>query len=192
MVPHQASAATILRVRHAEARLSQRENIYDLVARESARRGVPREKLLIQAFRAVVKDELSVDFNGVALDERMPQGTSPRQSLSGMISTIEREPNFFAFWFRLITVDIQQFSDWLRSAHKRPRGPRRGQTGYAEADQKLFAEMRRLINQTNARSASAAALELVEQGKVAGAGSPQSKVKRLANRYLKNPDGQST
>jgi hypothetical protein len=172
-------------VRHAEARLQQRENIYDLVARESARRGVPREKLLIQAFRAVVNDELSVDFNGCALDERMPQGTSPRQSLRGMISTIEREPTFFVFWFRLVTVDIQLFDRWLRNTDKLPPGPKHGETGWSQADRNLFPEMQRLIVERDLRSPYAAALELVRIGKVAGSGAPESKAKRLASRFRK-------
>jgi len=82
-------------------------------------------------------------------------------------------------------VDIQLFSKWLRSVSKLPPGPKREETGYAEADEKLFPEMRLRIQDKKLRSAYAAALELASENKVAGSGTEESKAKRLASRYRK-------
>jgi len=67
----------------------------------------------------------------------------------------------------------------------RRRGPKRDSVGYRQADSALFPEMDRL--RPKYRSASAVARKLVEEGKVSGAGSQESKVKRLTARYLRAP-----
>ena len=170
--------------------MTQRENIYDVVARESARHGMPRERLLIETLRAVVRDELPVDFGGVALDIRLPQsGLTLRQGIEGAILAIERNPGFYVHWFKTITVDIQQFGKWLRSVNSLPPGPKRDETGYAEADKQLFPKMRRLIKEKSLRSPYAAALKLAEEGKVAGSGTFESRAKRLASRFRKERHG---
>ena len=64
------------------------------------------------------------------------------------------------------------------------RGPKPGTLRrYETKDRELFPDIDRLM-QDESISASKAALELAEKGKVAGVGTPQSRAKRLANLYL--------
>jgi hypothetical protein len=70
-----------------------------------------------------------------------------------------------------------------QNRRNRQRGPKRDSVGYSPSDQKLYPEIERLIPKHG--SARAAALILVDEGKVAGRGSPESKAKRLAGRYLR-------
>jgi hypothetical protein len=72
-----------------------------------------------------------------------------------------------------------------RRKRRRRRGPVPGSAGYSEADAALFPEMESLVRSHGGMSPSAAALELVLANKVAGGGSPASKAKRLAARFLK-------
>ena len=65
----------------------------------------------------------------------------------------------------------------------RRRGPRRGSVGRNQADRALFPEMDRL--RLKHGSAHAAALILVDEGRVDGWGARESKAKRLAARYLR-------
>ena len=68
---------------------------------------------------------------------------------------------------------------------KGKRGPKPGTVRrYAESDRALFPDIERLTKDKHT-SANAAALELANQGKVAGTGLPESRSKRLANLYLK-------
>jgi hypothetical protein len=69
---------------------------------------------------------------------------------------------------------------------KRTYGPPKGQTKYGAADEKLFREMARLMTK-QAMTRHGAAIALVEKGRVEGAGTPKSKAKRLAARYLLKP-----
>jgi hypothetical protein len=74
-----------------------------------------------------------------------------------------------------------------KTAHtrrSRQHGPKRDSVGYSQADRALYSEMERLIPVHG--SARAAALILVDQGKVLGRGSPENKAKRLAGRYLRS------
>ena len=56
------------------------------------------------------------------------------------------------------------------------RGPRPGSSRYAEADRKLFDELEKLMLNDNL-SATAAAIKLVEDGRVSGVGDPTSLAK---------------
>jgi hypothetical protein len=89
------------------------EGLYDLVARESALRGLPREQLLVAASHAIVNDKLQVDVGEVGLDHRLPQGTTWRKAIAGSIPAIERDPHFFAHWFKQIGVLPSDFHKWL-------------------------------------------------------------------------------
>jgi hypothetical protein len=92
------------------------QGLYNLVARQSARHGLPREQLLVQAFQAIVNNELRVDFGNMGLDQRLPQGLTSRQVIAGVIPAIERDPNFFAPWFKQIVVAPSDFDRWFRFA----------------------------------------------------------------------------
>jgi hypothetical protein len=56
--------------------------------------------------------------------------------------------------------------------------------GYRQADRALFPEMKRMMHE-HTMSPSAAARKLVDEKKVRGSGSPESKAKRLAAHFLK-------
>jgi hypothetical protein len=79
------------------------------------------------------------------------------------------------------TKPQQQASRRKRS--RRP-GPARDSVGLGKLDAKLFPKLKRLMTK-DGMSATAAALKLVSEGKVAGNGSPENKAKRLAGRFLK-------
>jgi hypothetical protein len=67
----------------------------------------------------------------------------------------------------------------------RRRGPKPGTVNrFGEADRALFPELDRITKQPG-MTASAAALKLAEDGKVAGPGSAKSRAKRLASAYLR-------
>jgi hypothetical protein len=73
---------------------------------------------------------------------------------------------------------------WCEPVLPRPRkGPAPGTVDrYGAADRALYSELKRLMRE--GRSATAAARQLADDGKVAGVGSPESRTRRLANRYL--------
>jgi hypothetical protein len=70
-----------------------------------------------------------------------------------------------------------------QNRRNRRHGPKRGSVGYSQSDQELYPEIEHLIPEHG--SARAAALTLVDAGKVAGRGSSESKAKRLTSRFLK-------
>jgi hypothetical protein len=70
---------------------------------------------------------------------------------------------------------------WLK---RRPRGPKAGTVArYAEADRALFSEIRRLMQERKI-SATKAAQVLAENGKIAGAGTDDSRARRLTKAYI--------
>jgi hypothetical protein len=70
------------------------------------------------------------------------------------------------------------------SEPRRRKGPVPGTVDrYSGSDRKLYPKIKRLIKKKH-MSATAAARHLVDQGMVTGIGSPESRVRRLANRYL--------
>jgi hypothetical protein len=87
--------------------------LYDLVALASAQHGLPREQLLVRAFRAIVENELRVDID-TGLDERLGQGPTPRELIASSIRAIEGDPHFFAHWFKQIVVLRSDFDRWFR------------------------------------------------------------------------------
>jgi hypothetical protein len=67
---------------------------------------------------------------------------------------------------------------------RRRKGPTPGKLNrYGESDRALFPELKRLMREGH-MSATAAARQLAEEGKVAGIGSDESRAHRLAGRYL--------
>jgi hypothetical protein len=72
-----------------------------------------------------------------------------------------------------------------RSANR--RGPKRGSTGFNTADNALCPTIDQMLEAGEARSAIAAALDLVDEGKVAGGGTRENRAARLARRYGKWP-----
>jgi hypothetical protein len=76
-----------------------------------------------------------------------------------------------------------------RTANRQPlRGPNPGATGFATADEALFPEIEQL-RKDGTRSVIAAARTLANEGKVVGAGAPESRATRLARRFGKHKSG---
>ena len=74
-----------------------------------------------------------------------------------------------------------------RPSHRRRKGPVPGTVSrYREADHKLYPELEQLAVPEKRGSISAAARHLAEEGKVAGAGTAESRARRLATRYLRD------
>jgi hypothetical protein len=70
----------------------------------------------------------------------------------------------------------------LENRQKPRRGPEPGTVDrFGDSDRALFSELEALM--AGEMSRSAAALQLADQGKVAGTGTPESRAKRLADRY---------
>jgi hypothetical protein len=170
-------------------RQANTSNIYDLVEREAARRGIPRLELWQAAVRAILASELLV----LDLSKRM----NPKESAStwgdwfvGFCKSVDRfnDPNGCARILRQVCTPTAHFEVWLRKWQRKVgserRGPKRGTTGYQDVDRKLIPQMKRLLK-TGARSPHEAATKLVAAGKVVGAGSPGSKAKRLVKLYYK-------
>jgi hypothetical protein len=72
------------------------------------------------------------------------------------------------------------------SKPRRRKGPVPGTVDrYSESDRALYPELKRLIKKERL-SATAAALQLANDNRVAGIGSVQSRARRLAGRYLED------
>jgi hypothetical protein len=87
-----------------------------------------------------------------------------------------------------LTIEIAYFKKWLRNAHKLPRGPKQGTTGYQKADRSLFIDISKSIADGK-RSAYGAALILADEGKIRGAGTQESKAKRVSALYRREHTG---
>jgi hypothetical protein len=75
-----------------------------------------------------------------------------------------------------------ELTSWLA---KPRRGPVAGQTArYADADRALFGAIEHIMANAS-KSVAEAAWDLARQGKVNGRGTPESRVRRLANLYRK-------
>jgi hypothetical protein len=74
----------------------------------------------------------------------------------------------------------KQLREWLARSRK---GPTPGTGRYDAADRKLFPEIKRKIDSGKAGSATEAARQLVEEGKVRGGGTADSRARRLAGAY---------
>jgi hypothetical protein len=102
-------------------------NLYDLIARESASDGIPREKLLSLALRAIADNKLEAHFpDNVLLDEPLLNGVTWRRLLYEGAAAIERNPTYYAGWFRSITVEIANFRKWFRKNWDGRLPPMRG------------------------------------------------------------------
>jgi hypothetical protein len=89
-------------------------------------------------------------------------------------------------YLRTIAADLLQGTTAVRApTGTGHRGPVPGTVGQSEADRLLFPEIERLLRDHPGMSSHAAALKLVDDGKVAGGGSRESKAKRLNARFRK-------
>jgi hypothetical protein len=78
--------------------------------------------------------------------------------------------------------------EWsVRDATEAPRyrkGPKPGTVDrYGQSDRALYEDMRRLMRDKH-MSATAAARHLADKGKIEGVGTPDSRARRLAKRYV--------
>jgi hypothetical protein len=158
-------------------------NIYDLVERAAARRGVPRLELWEEALRALTEKRLK-PLN-LDLSEPPNLRASPNITYGGWLSDILRatvdrrfDPARVRYLFGTIRVRLSDFESWLRKASIGSRGPRPNTTGYRDSDRRLFPRMRQLIKSGEARSAHGAAKILAEELK--GKGTVDNKAKRVS------------
>jgi hypothetical protein len=81
---------------------------------------------------------------------------------------------------------VQQTSSGQVKLRRRPgtRGPSQGTSPFAEGDRKLFPALKGLIRKGLNITAASRSLA----GKLAGGGTPESKAKRLAKRYIDETD----
>jgi hypothetical protein len=81
-----------------------------------------------------------------------------------------------------IQINADDLRKWLKRSH---RGPKTGTVSrYAASDRALFNEMKSLLDNRKVDSATEAARRLVEADKVGGAGTEDSRTRRLAKAYL--------
>jgi hypothetical protein len=113
-----------------------------------------------------------------------PDGLDPRstevtfRTLVKFAKERDQRPNFLA------TFMTEPAGRPKGRKKRRSRGPARDTVGFSQADGKLFSKMGRLYRKHG--SAYAAALILVDEGRVEGrGGGRESKAKRLAARYLR-------
>jgi len=100
----------------------QRENIYDLTARESARVGLPHAELLIEAFEAVRRGELLAHFDEIpSTYTHLPHAGVWRASLKQAVAVLRSSPHFFVGWFRTVLLDLSEFQRWCNE-NERSRG----------------------------------------------------------------------
>jgi transposase-like protein len=90
-----------------------------------------------------------------------------------------------------IQVNENDLRSWRSQQRRGRRGPVPGKIArYQQADEALFPELRRLLNEEH-KTLTAATQELAWQGKVGGPATPESKAKRLQrafrNSLLLNP-----
>jgi len=159
--------------------LTKQSNIYDLVERAAARRGIFRLDLWRDAARALAERELPV----LNLSDEPGLGWW----LSDFRRAVDRgnDPARIAVHIlKRIMVRTADFERWLRKASNQ-RGPQLGTTGFQAKDRKVLPSMLRLIADGKARSAFGAALVLARREELAGGGTPVSKAKRVAKLYLK-------
>ena len=119
-------------MRHAEAGYGlmspapKRENIFDLTAHESARLGLPPSELLIEAFEAVAQKKLQAHFDESPSTTILiaRTGVTWRALIKQAISALERDPHFFARWFRFVMVDMNDYRHWRKTTLKEQEPPR--------------------------------------------------------------------
>jgi hypothetical protein len=182
--------------RHAEAHMlkAKEGNIYDLVECAAVRRQVPRLDLWETALRAILEENLR-PLNLTLPKRHDPIGvirSSPPQTyrdwLSGILrAVVDRrfDPNSVAHEFKKIIVRCSDFESLLRKGNIGGRGPKPGKTGLQEADRKLFAEIKRLLETGQAQSPYGAALTLADRLPGRKNTLPESKAKRVSALYRK-------
>jgi hypothetical protein len=96
-------------------------NIYDLTARESAWLGLPHSELLLDAFKAIAREELVAHFNQSPSDTIMFARTwiTWRHLIDQAIPALERDPHFFVGWFRSVMVDLADYHHWREVTSKK-------------------------------------------------------------------------
>ena len=170
--------------------MGKQDNIYDLVERASARHGIPRLQLWQEVAKALTENEL----RALNLSARLNPVGGPTIAdwLPGFRAAVDRfnDPHSgMARILKHIIVRRADFERWLRKANRVRRGPQSGATGYQRSDRKMFPRIGRLIREAKAGSPYGAALILAREGRLGGAGAPESRAKRLAARYRKEYGG---
>jgi hypothetical protein len=121
--------------------MAEEANLFDLVAWESSRRSMPLAAVLEAALTAIAADQISVALpGGASLDAPLPHvGKLWRSLIAEGATAVERDPSFFARWFKAISVNVRDFNRWLDGAmppeptKPTPSGIRTIQASQAEA-----------------------------------------------------------
>ena len=99
----------------------QEDNIYDLTARESARCR-PHVDLLIDAFADIAQGKLKASFEPendplsftIAVGLTWRNTVTRRNMLAEAVQALQRNPRFFARWFRCVLVTYDDYLRWRR------------------------------------------------------------------------------
>jgi len=131
----------------------QKANIYDLTRREGASLGLPHDELLIEALTAISAGKLQACFDAFNLQRQPPNPwTSVDYVVRQAISALERNPNFYVRWFRLIEVDPVDYRQWREQTSKlrgtKARVPR-------ASDEAVRSEIKRYIADEQAKGSHA-------------------------------------
>ena len=164
--------------------MGKSDNIYDLVERAAARHRIPRLQLWQETAKAMTEGELPI----LNPSERVTPvgGPTLEEWLLSFRASVDRYNDLGprARILKQIIVDTTDFERWFRKTHKR-RGPKHGTTGYRDLDRKAFPEIGRLLKEGKARSPHAAALQLANQGRLAGIATHENIARRVAVLYRK-------
>jgi hypothetical protein len=179
-------------VRHAEARVSKEDNLFNLVERAAALHRIPPLEMWQQVAKALAEGKLAA-LN--LLEEPAPI-THPKMTyrswLRGYRESIDRGNDPRSPILKNIILRTSDFKRWFarwRSGASEQRGPPPGSVGYSDADRKQFSAISRLIKNGVAESAYGAALKLAHEGKLPGRGTNRSRAKRVSQLYRKEHPG---
>jgi hypothetical protein len=103
----------------AKAEIEQ--NIFDLIAHESASLELPQAELLIKAFKAIAREELPARFDAHPSPTVLAVRTGVKWWLAQIkqaIFALEQNPHFFVPWFRLVLVKLSDYTRWRSAASK--------------------------------------------------------------------------
>jgi hypothetical protein len=161
-----------------------KDGFFELVECTAVQKGIPRLEFWKCVATALIDKRFRITISADCPVARF------RGWLRQFAEAVERgsDPSSSKPILNVISVQKVDFDKWLHeTVHAGRRGPARGTTGWQAEDEKLFPCITGRLNSGKARSTYDAALQLVREGKVAGAkiADEKSKAKRLSTRYLK-------
>jgi len=110
------------------AKAEQETNIFDLTAHESVSLGLPHAVLLIKAFKAIAREELPARFDVHPSPTVFAVQTEVKwwlRQLKQAVFALEQNPHFFVRWFRLVMVNVGDYTCWRDTTRKMTPTPAR-------------------------------------------------------------------